>query len=464
MIEIRTLGRTCVSVDGQPLADEAAWPRSLALVVYMAREPGPDRREEILSVLWPDRDEKRARRALNQLLYTLRKSSPALDLESIEDAIDFGAEVRLDVQEFERRLDTGDARGAVELYQGPFLADLSLGEPEFDHWADRQRAGLARKFRRAALDLAVQARAAGEHDKAVSYCQRLVEHDSLDDEAQHLLIECLWLRGDRVGALRQYEEYRALLGRELEIEPLEQTRELVARIRAEPVPGAALGEPETLAGEGEVRGKKAVSKAAARGPAGKWRLIRSRGALLGLGAVAVVVVLALSLWPESASDRSALVASSGAAATGERRIAVLPFRAHGLDLADSGLEEGVAQLLTLELGGGGGGGGGGAGGATVIGHRAVVELWQRSGPRLSGVLGEDEMRGIARDLGADAVVIGDLHVSGDELRLVAELVDARTGLALAQGDVRGARDALFDLIGQLAASLLGRSQPNQEVQ
>ncbi|NIQ58964.1 MAG: hypothetical protein GWN85_37510, partial [Gemmatimonadetes bacterium] len=53
-------------MDGEPLSGEAAWPKSLALLVYMAREPGPDRRDEILGVLWPDRDEKRARRALNQ--------------------------------------------------------------------------------------------------------------------------------------------------------------------------------------------------------------------------------------------------------------------------------------------------------------------------------------------------------------------------------------------------------------
>ena len=51
MIEIRTLGRTSVAVRGAPVTGEAAWPKSLALIVYMAREPGPDRRDEILGVL-----------------------------------------------------------------------------------------------------------------------------------------------------------------------------------------------------------------------------------------------------------------------------------------------------------------------------------------------------------------------------------------------------------------------------
>ncbi len=120
MIEIRTLGRTSITVDGVVLTGEVAWPKSLALIVYMAREPGPDRRDKILGMLWPDRDEKRARHALNQLLYTLRKASPELDLESIEDALDFGREVWLDVEEFERRLEGGDPRAPWSCTRVPF--------------------------------------------------------------------------------------------------------------------------------------------------------------------------------------------------------------------------------------------------------------------------------------------------------------------------------------------------------
>ena len=197
MIEIRTLGRTSITVDGEELSGEAAWPKSLALVVYMAREPGPDRRDQILGMLWPDREEKRARHALNQLLYTLRKASPELDLESIEDALDFGREVWLDVEEFERRLEAGDLEGAVELYRGPFLADQSVDVPDFEHSADRQRTQLARAFRRAALQLARDAKASGEYEAAISYCRRLLGADPLDDEVQHLFIECLYLSGER---------------------------------------------------------------------------------------------------------------------------------------------------------------------------------------------------------------------------------------------------------------------------
>ena len=129
------------------------------------------------------------------------RTSPGLDLESIEDALDFGTEVWLDVEEFERRLEAGDLESAIELFDGPFLADLMVDVVEFDHWADRQRAAVHKKFRKAALELAERAKQAGDSVKALGYCRRVLELDQLDDEAQHLLIECLYLSGDRVAAM-----------------------------------------------------------------------------------------------------------------------------------------------------------------------------------------------------------------------------------------------------------------------
>ncbi len=454
MIEIHTLGRTSVSVNGEPLTGEAVWPKSLALIVYMAREPGPDRREEILGVLWSDRDEKRARRALNQLLYTLRKASPELDLESVKGAVDFGREVWLDVEEFERRLESGDLSGAVELYRGPFLVDLSVDEPEFDHWADRQRADLRRKFRKAALQLADSARAAGDLDAAVTYCRRLLESDPLDDEAQHLLIECLHLRGNRVGALRQYETYRDLLARELEVEPLEHTQELVARIRAERAVGESVsdGAERRLGGVHEVEAKPVAAapaedalaaRAAAPFEASAARP-RRRWGLATLLAFAVLAVLSVWLWPR-ATPEVAASADGDIVAAEATAIAVLPFEPHGLGPDPERLPEGVAQLLAVDLDG--------LGPIRTIDHRVMLHAWQRS--ELSGatVPTPSQLRALASEVGATSLVLGDIHVSGGEVRLVAELVSGQDMAPLARGDVSGPRDSLHYLIDELSLKL-----------
>ncbi|MEE9132891.1 MAG: BTAD domain-containing putative transcriptional regulator [Gemmatimonadota bacterium] len=454
MIEIKTLGRTAVAVSGVPLAGEAAWPKSLALIVYMAREPGPDRREEILGVLWPDLDEKHARRALNQLIYTLRKTSPELDLESVSDALDFGKEVWLDVEEFERRLEAGDLEGAVGLYEGPFLDDLSVGEPEFDHWADRERAGLGRKFRRAALELASQAKAAGDVNAATVYCRRLVEADPLDDEAQHLLIECLYLRGDRLAALRQYDRYKEILARELEVEPLDHTRELVETIRGEPGRGESAREAVVEAGTkpAEERQPQPQPEAAAATAAEAEQAARrapivqllGRRNLLGLAGIVVVVAAAIWLWPWSRAD-GPVAASGGTVAAGSIRVAVLPFRPHGLGSDDAGLSEGVAQLLSLNLGE--------MTAMSAVDHRSVLQHWEASDLSQASALNPGPLSSLADALGATTIVLGDVHASGEELRIVADLVDARSGALLARADVRGSRDGLFDLLEALTLAL-----------
>jgi DNA-binding SARP family transcriptional activator len=440
MIEIRTLGRTSVAVDGEPLSGEAAWPKSLALLVYMAREPGPDRRDEILGVLWPDRDEKRARRALNQLLYTLRKTSPQLTLESVEDAVDFGREVWLDVEEFERRLEAGDPEGAVALYEGPFLADLAVNEPDFDHWADRQRADLQRKFRKAALELAGQARESGDLDGVVGYCRRLVDSDTLDDEAQHLLIEGLYLRGDRVAALRQYDVYRDLLARELEVEPLEHTRQLVERIRSEPQAAEGLEGDVTAGDDRSAADSEESAEARAPGRAGRPPVRRS---WIVVSAMAVVTVLAVAFWPWRGEGPGA--AGDEVLAAESTRVAVLPFALHGFVGDDEGLSAGAAQLLAVNLED--------LGLLEIVPYHRVLEVLERDGLNGATAFSAESLGVLAANMQATSLVLGDLHAGGDEYRIMAELVSGRTGAVLAQADVRGPRDSLFGMLDALALAL-----------
>lgn len=461
MIEIRTLGRTSVAVNNEPLTGEAVWPKSLALIVYMAREPGPDRREEILGVLWPDRDEKRARRALNQLLYTLRKASPELDLESVSDALDFGREVWLDVEEFERRLEVGDLKGAVELYGGPFLHDLSVGEPEFDHWADRQRADLRRKFRKAALELSNRAKEAGDFDEAVAYCRRLVESDPLDDEAQHLLIECLYLRGDRLAALRHYERYCEVLARELEVEPLDHTRALVARIKAErgttetsTANGLTQNREQSQAIEADQASERpatasvAVEETEPKLESDSRRTWSGHPVLVALFVIAVLAIASVVLWqPGGPSDRAPAATEVIPAAEGVR-VAVLPFRSHGVGPEDRSQFDGVAQLLSLNLSE--------RGIVETVDFHTVEQRWLAAGFGPTSTLNPDRIDEFAAGIGASAVLVGDIHANGHELRLVGDVLDARSDALLARADVRGHRDSLFNLLDLLAEMLSER--------
>ena len=105
------------------VAGAAAQPRRLALLALLARAGRPGiTREKILALLWPDEPEERARRSLNQAVYSLRR-----DLGG-EDALLGAKDLRLnldrievDTIEFDDALKEGEFERAIVLYAGPFL-------------------------------------------------------------------------------------------------------------------------------------------------------------------------------------------------------------------------------------------------------------------------------------------------------------------------------------------------------
>ena len=77
MVELRTLGAIDLRRDdGVEVRSILAQPKRLALLVFLAMA-GPGtlvRRDRLLALFWPDADEDRARAALRDSLYFLRRS------------------------------------------------------------------------------------------------------------------------------------------------------------------------------------------------------------------------------------------------------------------------------------------------------------------------------------------------------------------------------------------------------
>ena len=74
MLLIRTLGELGVYDGDRSLSGAAQQPRRLAILALLARAGSRGvSRDHVLAMLWPDADEERARRTLNQALYALRR-------------------------------------------------------------------------------------------------------------------------------------------------------------------------------------------------------------------------------------------------------------------------------------------------------------------------------------------------------------------------------------------------------
>lgn len=219
-----------------------------ALFVYLAVERRVSR-EALTAFFWPESDEENARHALRQTLYHLRKAMGGGWLESRAHELRMGASVRTDVQAFDAALERCDAESAARLYAGPFLEGVNLVDLKaWESWVDGRRTRYARAFRKANREWLEARRTAGDRAGAIEAAQCWVAPDPFDDEAQHKLIEALADAGERAEAIRQYETYARLLEPD-GLRPLDETVELIERARADAAAWPADGHTAAVNGD-----------------------------------------------------------------------------------------------------------------------------------------------------------------------------------------------------------------------
>ena len=202
-------------------------------------------RDQILGMLWPESDEERARKGLNQALYALRQEMGA-------DEVFLGTrEVRLnsdfitsDLADFTLACKAGQLDRATALYIGPFLDGFHISDaPEFERWLEEERAGLARDYATSLQRLALRAAERGERIEAVGWWRKLAAQDPLNGRVAIGLMEALVAAGDRPGALQHARVYEVLVQQELEAPPDHAVVALAAKIRRQSAAFAAVAVP-----------------------------------------------------------------------------------------------------------------------------------------------------------------------------------------------------------------------------
>lgn len=237
MLLIRTLGGLSVSDGDRVLGGALAQPRRTAILALLARagERGVPR-ERILSLLWPDLPEERARPNLAQAIYALRR-----DLGGDETILG-STDVRLnpelvsaDCLRFEAASRASRWEEAVEWYRGAFLDGFLLaGADQFNRWVDTERSALEHRFMAALERLAIAATERGDHGDAVQLWRRLAGIDPLGGRVAFRLMQALVAAGDRAGAIRHAQVHAELLHQELETAPDPDVTGYAERLRREP--------------------------------------------------------------------------------------------------------------------------------------------------------------------------------------------------------------------------------------
>lgn len=384
-------------------------PKPLAVFTYLvlAEPQGLHRRDEIVAMFWPESDQKRSRAALSQALYVIRRAlgPDVLEARGNEEIGIASGMVRCDALEFMRAAEEERLEDAMSLYGGELLpAFFTSDAPGFERWLDRQRAELAQLAGSAAWRLADRAESAGNAAAAGHWGRRAAALSPYDESSVQRLMEMLARLGDRSGALRAYERFRAASEAELEIEPSKATRTLAERIRASlegPAREPGEIEPTATSPAPAMRPTDEVEQIPVSVFPSRSRSVTRNAAVAGLVLLGAVFLFGrLSGGPAAAGGETKLAADAVSGPV----IAVLPLRAVG----DADQER--ADVMTSKL----------AESLTRAGFRMPPLPILRD---FGDALPDDYLRAS----GARWIVEGDLSGSDDVSELSIHIVDPESG-------------------------------------
>lgn len=235
MIVCRTLGPIEVTVDGAPAPPEMLWRKHLALLVYLARSPRHTRgREHLIGLLWADRTEAAARHSLSEALRVIRRHAGqgAVEVSVGQVGLADGM-VELDVDRLEELAAADDWIAASDLVAGEFLEGFGVPDATgFEDWLATER----ELWRRRGVDTLVRCTEvlarSGKAQEAAAVAARALAIEPTSEAALRAALRCRSLAGDRTGALELAERFHARLA-EMGVEPGEETRAMVERVRRE---------------------------------------------------------------------------------------------------------------------------------------------------------------------------------------------------------------------------------------
>jgi DNA-binding SARP family transcriptional activator len=241
MISCRTLGPIELSVDGDPAPAELLWRKHLALLIYLARSPRRGRsREHLMGMLWGDRTDVAARHSLSEALRLIRRHAGEGSVEVTVGQVRLApGSVELDVDRLEELAADGEWEAAAELVSGEFLEGFALADAsEFEDWLATERELWVRRGLEVLVSCAEANVQVGKVEEASGFAERALNLEPRSELALRSVLRCRSLAGDRAGALALFERFQSRLLEESGVEPTEETRVLVERVRRERAPHA----------------------------------------------------------------------------------------------------------------------------------------------------------------------------------------------------------------------------------
>lgn len=241
MIDLRVLGTLSIQpASGNEVAVPTR-PKLVALLLYLvlAKPAGPQSRDRIVSLLWPEADDESARHSLRNAIYGLRQSlGDQVVIGRGEGYIEINADVvRCDAIDLRHALDRKDWQGALELFAGELAPGFHLsGAGEFEEWLETQRAQLNREIGAAAWARVEALEAAGDPD-AVRVAGVAWRMDQGDEAGARRFMRLTAAHSGPAAGLQLYDQLTEYLQRAFGTAPSHETQALADALRAPTISG-----------------------------------------------------------------------------------------------------------------------------------------------------------------------------------------------------------------------------------
>lgn len=250
-LDVQTLGRFIVRLDGETLPD-SAWGRGKArqlLQYFVTFQPRQTLKERIVAELWPTLDAQKADRdfkvALNALQTALEPDrqprAPSSYISRLGTSYGLNPEVSIlvDVAEFEAGITAARTaekhfpaqaidlyRRALQLYHGEYLPDAI-----YEDWSSATRERLSVLYLNGCNRLAWLLLADGDTIEIINWGQKVLALDPCWEDAYRLLMRAHMANGNRPLAVRAYRQCRQALAEDLGIEPMAETTALYEQVQ-----------------------------------------------------------------------------------------------------------------------------------------------------------------------------------------------------------------------------------------
>ncbi len=214
--------------DGEPFRFRTR--KHLALLIFLAMHPGqPLRRDRLATLLWSGASMEEARHSLATALSVIRSRLGTDAIEAIRDTVRLmPGRVVTDLRSLEADQLDDPELGPLGVFADEFEVPTA---PEFERWRDGVRARLLPDLCRCLVRRIERCRRTGDARRMEILAHQLHRIDGLAEEGARALMEARALAGDRIGALRIFDQWRLALAEELGAVPSAEVAQLADRLR-----------------------------------------------------------------------------------------------------------------------------------------------------------------------------------------------------------------------------------------